>query len=68
MFAAARIARASFPEKLADIDVPLPLDPFTGKAFRYELKDGVAHLRGSPPKGDENIAVYNLHYEITIRK
>jgi hypothetical protein len=56
------------PEKLADIDVPLPLDPFTGKAFRYELKDGVAHLRGNPPKGDEGNAAYNQHYEITIRK
>jgi hypothetical protein len=56
------------PEKLSEVDVPLPVDPFTGKPFRYELKDGVAHVRGTPPKGDENIPVYNLHYEITIRK
>jgi hypothetical protein len=56
------------PEKLTDIDVPLPVDPFTGKPFRYEALDGVAHLRGSPPKGEEKIPAYNLHYEINIRK
>jgi hypothetical protein len=56
------------PEKLADVEVPLPVDPFTGKPFRYELQDGTAHLRGTPPKGEEKIAAYNLHYEITIRK
>ena len=39
-----------------------------GKPFRYEVKDGVAHIRGTPPKGDEQIPVYNLHYEIAIRK
>jgi hypothetical protein len=58
----------TLPEKLAAVEVPLPVDPFTGKPFRYELKDGVAHLRGSPPKGDEENPAYNLHYEITIRK
>jgi hypothetical protein len=56
------------PAKLADVDVPLPVDPFTGKPFRYEVIDGVAHVRGSPPKGDENNTAYNIHYEIIIRK
>ena len=56
------------PAKLSDVGVPLPVDAFTGKPFRYELIDGVAHVRGSPPKGEENVAVYNIHYEITIRK
>ena len=56
------------PEKLADVGVPLPVDPFTGKPVRYEVTDGVAHLRGSPPKGEEQSPAYNLHYEITIRK
>lgn len=56
------------PEKLADVDVPLPCDPFTGKPFRYEVRDGAAHVRGSPPKGQEKVPVYNLHYEIIIRK
>jgi hypothetical protein len=66
LYAAAHSGRV--PEKLSDIDVPLPCDPFTGKPFRYEVIDGVAHVRGSPPKGDESIAAYNLHYEIIIRK
>jgi hypothetical protein len=56
------------PGKFADVDVPLPVDPFTGKPFRYELTDGTAHLRGSAPKGYEQVANFNLHYEITIRK
>ena len=56
------------PAKLSDVTVPLPVDPFSGKAFRYEVIDGVAHIRGTPPEGQENVAVYNLHYEIIIRK
>jgi hypothetical protein len=57
-----------FPEKLEDCPVPVPPDSFTGKPFRYEVIDGTAHLRGSPPKGHEKTPVYNLHYELTIRK
>ena len=56
------------PEKLTDVAVPLPVDPFTGKPFRYAVEGSVAHLRGNPPRGGENVPVYNLHYEITIRK
>ena len=56
------------PERLTEVGVPLPVDPFTGKPFRYEVKDGTAHLRGSPPPGDEKNPAYNIHYEITIRK
>lgn len=58
----------ALPATLADVGVPLPPDPFTGKPFRYELVDGVAHVRGTPPAGNEDMAVYNLHYEIVIRK
>ncbi|MGH7172093.1 MAG: hypothetical protein ACRELG_17605 [Gemmataceae bacterium] len=56
------------PEKLSDIEVPLPVDPFTGKPFRYMVEKGTAHLRGSPPRGVEKIPAYNVHYKITIRK
>jgi hypothetical protein len=48
--------------------VPLPVDPVTGKAFRYELKDGTAILHGTPPAGFEKQAAWNVRYEITIRK
>jgi hypothetical protein len=56
------------PEKLSDIEVPLPNDPFTNKPFRYKVEDGTAHLRGTPPKGEEKNPGYNVHYEITLRK
>jgi hypothetical protein len=56
------------PEKLSDIPVPLPVDPFTGKPFRYQLDGTTAHLRGTPPRGLEEVAAYNLHYEVTIQK
>jgi hypothetical protein len=60
--------QGELPEKLAEIDVPLPADPFTGRPFRYTLDGGVAHLRGTPPPGEEKNPAYNLHYEIAIRK
>lgn len=56
------------PEKLADVAVPLPVDPFTGKAFRYEVQGDTAHLRGTPPRGGENNPGFNVHYVITMRK
>jgi hypothetical protein len=56
------------PEKLADVGVPLPDDPFTGKPFRYNAEGATAHVRGSPPPGLEKEPVYNVHYEVTIQK
>jgi hypothetical protein len=56
------------PESLDAIDLPLPVDPFTGKPFRYAKDGNTAHLRGNPPRGDQKNPGYNLHYEITIRK
>jgi hypothetical protein len=58
--------KGALPAKLTDCTVPLPNDPMTDKPFRYEVKDGVAHLRSSPPAGREIPAVYNLHYEIRV--
>jgi hypothetical protein len=56
------------PETLAEVSVPLPVDPFTGKPFRYELQEGIGHLRGSPPPGGEKQPGYNIHYVITVQK
>jgi hypothetical protein len=56
------------PEKLADCDVPLPVDPFTGQAFRYKVDGATAHVWGSPPRGMEKMPAYNVHYEVTIQK
>jgi hypothetical protein len=58
----------ALPTKLAEVAVPLPVDPFTGKPFRYELAGTTAHLRGTPPAGQEKIPAYNIHYELTIQK
>jgi hypothetical protein len=58
----------ALPAKLSDIAVPLPVDPFTGKPFRYELAGDTAHLRGTPPPGQENVPVFNIHYEVIVQK
>jgi hypothetical protein len=54
------------PAALADVTVPLPTDPFTGKSFEYRLDGETAHLRGGAPKGEKNPA-FAAHYEITVR-
>jgi hypothetical protein len=56
------------PAALTDIALPLPVDPVTGKPFRYQLEGATAHLRGTPPHGMETVSVYNVHYEIRIQK
>ena len=56
------------PGKLSDIPVPLPSDPLCGQPFRYEIVGATAHLRGTPPKSEENNPAFNLHYEVTLRK
>jgi hypothetical protein len=44
------------PATLADFPVPLPDDPFTGKAFGYRVEAASAYLRADPSRG----------YEVTI--
>lgn len=44
------------PASLADVAVPLPADPLTGKPFAYTVEGATAQLGGSP------------RYEVTIRK
>jgi hypothetical protein len=58
----------SWPATLAEVSVPLPEDPFTGKPFHYERVGEIAHLRGTPPHGREQEALFNIHYEITLQK
>jgi hypothetical protein len=56
-----------FPAKLADLPVPLPDDPFTGKPFLYEVSGRTAHLRGTPPATEKSNRGYRIHYEITLK-
>ncbi len=60
--------KGALPAKLSEVAVPLPVDPFTGKPFRYELVGNTAHVRGTSPPGQENVPVFNIHYEITMEK
>jgi hypothetical protein len=56
MYAAAH--GGQLPEKLADVRLPLPVDPFTGEPFGYSVSGPTATLdAGSPGR----------RYEITIR-
>jgi hypothetical protein len=66
MYAAAH--NGNLPQHLVEVAVPLPNDPFTGKPFVYKVEAATAHLHGTPPRGEEKNADYNIHYEITIRK
>ena len=56
----------TLPAKLSDVRVPLPVDPFTGKPFRYLVIGNTAHLRGTAPAGREKDPGFNIHYEVTI--
>jgi hypothetical protein len=56
------------PAALADVPVPLPVDPLTGKPFTYNLEGATAKLRGTPPRGKDKDNSYNRRYEITTRK
>jgi thiol-disulfide isomerase/thioredoxin len=56
----------TLPATLAEIKLPLPIDPLSGKPFEYSVKDGVATLGGIDrnPRPDRT----NRYYEIQIRK
>jgi hypothetical protein len=54
------------PAQLADIKLPIPLDPVTLKAFEYGVKDGKATLTGGNPNPGQ--ANTNRVYGIAIRK
>jgi hypothetical protein len=56
------------PAKLADTGVPVPDDPVTGRPFPYHLDGAAGSLRGTPPRGMERNAWFNIRYEITIKK
>jgi hypothetical protein len=56
----------TLPDKLADIKLPLPLDPVTEEAFRYSVTDGVATLTGGNPNPD--LPATNRVYELRVKK
>jgi hypothetical protein len=54
------------PEKLSEVAVPLPTDPFTGKSFEYRPDGTTAYLRVGAPKGGEKNPTFHLRYEVTL--
>lgn len=55
------------PRSLQEItQVPIPVDPMTGKDFSYRMEDGSAILEGPAPKGQS--PKDGFRYEITVRK
>jgi hypothetical protein len=65
-FAAANGGR--LPNSLDELKLPLPSDPFTGRPYRYEVLNGVASVRATPPAGREGDATLNRVYEVNLRK
>jgi hypothetical protein len=55
------------PRTLAQISVPLPDDPITGKPFVYKLEGATGYLYGSPPRGEEQNPCFNVRYEVTVQ-
>ncbi len=50
-------------------EVPIPLDPMTGKAFTYRVSGERAMLIAPPPSGEQPMPNYNvLNYELKIRR
>jgi hypothetical protein len=47
----------TLPAKLADVAVPLPDDPFTGRPFVYQVEAATAHLRSGPPLGEVQVTI-----------
>ena len=65
LYAAAH--QGKLPESLGDIkDVPIPIDPVTGKNFEYRLEKGSAILIGRWPPGLPVSEMNTLRYELTL--
>jgi hypothetical protein len=55
------------PETLATItELPVPIDPMTGKSFEYKVKDGVATIYAPAPAGTGEYEA--MMYKVKIKK
>jgi hypothetical protein len=61
-------AHGKLPDKLTDLEVPIPMDPMTGKPFDYRLDGGKAHMNATAPPGEPAHEWNTLRYEITLRR
>lgn len=59
--------QGKLPSTLADIvQVPMPLDPVTGKEFVYKLTADKATLLAPPPAGEQPTPTNSLSYELVL--
>jgi hypothetical protein len=59
----------NLPATLGDItEVPVPLDPVTGKAFDYKLEGAKATLSAPAPAGEPAGLANTLRYELTMAR
>ena len=56
------------PAKPADISLPLPLDPVTGKPFDYSADVTTAHIRGGSLRAKGKTSGGGVHYSVMIHK
>jgi hypothetical protein len=57
------------PAALGDItQVPIPIDPVTGKAFEYRVSGDRATLSAPPPPGETPGAYNTVKYELTLQR
>jgi hypothetical protein len=49
-------------------EVPVPVDPFTGKMFDYQLIGNKVTLYGGPPGKEEPTEENTLKYELTLKR
>jgi hypothetical protein len=56
------------PDELADITVPLPADPVTGKPFAYMLEGATARISGSSLAGENSLPENTPHYSVTVKR
>jgi hypothetical protein len=66
MYAAGHDGRP--PAQAADLPIPLPLDPMTGKPFAYSLEATTAHIRGDSLPETTRRTGRSVHYSVTIYK
>jgi hypothetical protein len=67
MFAAAHDGK--LPASLNDIkDVPIPVDPQSGKAFEYKVEDNVVTLFAPTPPGEAPYVGNTRRFVVTFRK
>jgi hypothetical protein len=70
---AIRLYAAAHDDKLpatldAISEVPIPIDPMTGKAFTYRVSGERATLSAPPPPGEQANVGNTVSYELTIRR